>query len=384
MATKIGRTGPPLIEQLVAEPWRFDFFQAVRLLEQCAAERMQDAPHSHVHAVGYNDPPEEELLRFHALASHVFPPGEVCSITPLVDPDGDSGTNLRFDMVVPFFGLTGPSGVLPQHYTQLLIDRIRLHDYALRDFLDIFNHRMLSLYYRAWEKYRFYVGYEKKSWQVRTTELHGPMRQEARTALFEHCLYSLIGLGTGGLRNRLTFADEALIYYAGLFAHRPRNAVSLQRMLSDYVAVPVSVHQFQGKWLYLNPTDQTSLASAEAPDGMNASLGQDAIIGERVWSVQDNFRIRIGPLDYSSFCRFMPTGDRLKPLAQLTRTYVGPEFEFDVQPILRARDVPATQLPTGNSQPPRLGWNTWLLSRPMQRDCDDAVFIDEGYPTTGA
>ncbi len=380
MATQSGRTRPPLIEQLINDPWKFDFFQAVRLVEQCTAERMLYDGGTPVHAVGHDDPPDKELLRFRALASHTFPSGEIASISPLV-ADDDADRLLRFEMVVPFFGLTGPSGVLPHHYTQLLIDRIRLHDFALRDFLDIFNHRLTSLFYRAWEKYRFSVGYEKKSWQVRTQELHEPVREDARIALFEHCLYALIGMGTPGLRNRLEPGDEAFLYYGGLFAHRPRNASSLQRMLEDYFELPVTVQQFQGQWLYLDPPDQSSLPSREVLHGLNARLGVDTLVGERVWSVQDKFRVRIGPLDYGSFCRFMPTGDRLTPLAQLTRMYVGPEFDFDVQPVLRASDVPPTQFAAEEPRIPRLGWNTWLLSRPTLEDRDDAVFASEGNPT---
>ena len=381
MATQSGRTNPPVIDQLSDEPWKFEFFQAVRLVEQCAAERMLDGRSTQVHAVGHDDPPDEELVRFRALVSHSFPTGEIAALKPLVSDADRSESLLRFEMVVPFFGLFGPSGVLPHHYTQLLLDRIRLHDFALRDFLDIFNHRLISLFYRAAEKYRFHVGYEKKSWQVRAQELRGPVHDEARIALFDRCLYSLIGMGTPGLRDRLEPSNETLVYYAGLFAHRPRNAISLQRMLADYFELPVLVQQFQGQWLYLSPADQTSLPSREAADGLNCKLGVETIVGERVWSVQDKFRIRIGPLDYDAFCRFMPTGDHLKSLAQLARLYAGAELDFDVQPVLRAPEVPATRFVAEPPRVPRLGWNTWLISRPMQQDTSDAVFTNAGNPS---
>ncbi len=380
MATSSGRTHPSVIEQLIHEPWKFEFFQAVRLVEQAAAEQMLDDQQSPVQAVGHDAAPDQELLRFRALPGHTFPPAEITTLTPLVSADQPAAQSLRFEMVVPFFGLTGPSGVLPHHYTQLIIDRLRLRDTALRDFLDMFNHRMISLFYRAGEKYRFHVGYEKKSWQVRTEELRGPVSQEARIALFERCLFALIGMGTGHLRDRLEPSDEALLHYAGVLAHRPRNASSLQRMLADYFEIPVTVQQFQGQWLYLNPPDQTSLPTRELLDGINARLGVDTIIGERVWSVQDKFRLRIGPLSYHAFCRFMPTGDRLRSLAQLTRLYVGAQFDFDVQPVLRACEVPATQLSSDATPAPRLGWNTWLMSCPVQEDCDDAVFTHDGNP----
>lgn len=375
MAAKTGRTRYPLIEELISEPWNVEFFQAVRLIEQCAAEHMLEGEVAHVYAVGHDSPPEVELLRFRALPSHTFPPGEITSLKPLSDSPGESG--LRFEMVVPFFGLTGPSGVLPHHYTQLLIDRIRDGDFALRNFFDIFNHRMLSLFYRAWEKYRFHVGYEKKSWQVRTELRRGPVEPDESIALFERCLYSIVGLGTPGLRGRLVPSDEAFLHYAGLFAQSPRNGTSLEQIIGDYFHTRASVVQFVGQWLYLDPADQSSLPSRVRPQGLNTALGVNALVGDRVWSIQDKFRVRLGPLDYESFCSFMPTGDRLRPLAQLVRTFVGPEFDFDVQPVLLPEAVPPTQLGADSA----LGWNTWLLSKPKTEPCDDAVFGEEGQPS---
>lgn len=367
------------MELLVTEPWRFGFFQAVRVVEQYAAERMLRDETPAMHVVGYDDPPVQELLRFRVLPSHSFPVGELAGVRSLGDEASDAASP-RFEMVVTFFGLTGPHGVLPHHYTQLLIDRIRQSDHALRDFLDLFHHRLLSLYHRAWKKYRFDIGYEQKAWQVRGRERQGPVRDESRLPLFDRCLLSLVGLGTGGLSRRLDVHDEVLLYYAGLFAQRPPNASALARMLADYLGWPVEVQQFQGQWLYLEPADQTAMASRAEPQGLNARLGVDTIVGERVWSVQDKFRLRLGPVPYALFCRFMPNGDLLRPLAQLTRTFVGPEFDFDVQPVLSAPDVPATQLETDAATPPRLGWNTWLLSRPAAGDRQDAVFYQSGDP----
>ena len=103
-------------------------------------------------------------------------------------------------------GLTGPSGVLPEHYTRLLIERLRAKDYTLRDFLDLFNHRVISLFYRAWEKYRFQFVYE----QVKL----GAVGDETED-FFTKCLYCLVGMGTGGLRGRQKIDDETFLYYGG-------------------------------------------------------------------------------------------------------------------------------------------------------------------------
>ncbi len=380
MATPRGRTYPPVIDQLLTEPWKFEFFQAVRLIELCAAERILDGSSRHLFVVGHDDPPSAEMIRFRALVSHSFPTGEIAALTLLAPEVDDGSSEFRLEMVVPFFGLFGPSGVLPHHYTQMLLDRSRIRDFALRDFLDVFNHRLISFFYRAATKYRFYIQFERKSWQVRAHELRGPVHDEDRRALFDDCLYALIGHGTPGLLNRLELHNETLIYYAGLLAHYPRNANSLQRMLADYFQLRVKIVQFQGQWLYLSPDDQTALPTRSQSDGLNCRLGRETIVGERVWSVQDKFRVRLGPLDYATFQEFLPTGTRLKLLAQLVRLYVGPEYDFDVQPVLWGKEVPATQLVSASPQTPRLGWTTWLLSHPKQADCDDAVFSDRGLP----
>ena len=155
-------------------------------------------------------------------------------------------------MVVTFLGLTGPSGVLPRHYTELLLQRIREKDFSLRDFLDLFNHRLISLFYRAWEKYRLPIGYER-------SQLDDPDEQPDPVT---RGLYCLVGLGTAGLRGRLDVDDEAFLYYSGHFAHFPRSASALECLLADYLEMPVRVQQCQGQWLALEPDDQALHARA--------------------------------------------------------------------------------------------------------------------------
>ncbi len=99
------------------------------------------------------------------------------------------------------------------------------------------------------------------------------------------------------------------------------------------------------------------------------------MIGERVWDVQSKFRVRLGPLRYRQFVEFMPPGSALRPLCQLTRSYVGPEFDFDVQPVLLAAEVPWCRLSGDGADGPLLGWNTWVRARPFEHDVCDAVFF---------
>lgn len=366
MASAGGRKGPAVIDVLLAEAYRFDFFQAVHLLQRYADERAQAEPPARLHPVGHDRHPAREAIRFRALPSLSFPPSPIARVDAA--PDGQPAEDQPPkppSMMVSFMGLTGPAGVLPRHYTRLLLERIREKDHTAQDFFDLFNHRAISLFYRTWEKYRFPIGYERSQ------------ANESGEDLFTNCLYSIVGLGLPELRDRFDFDDEVTLYYAGLFAHDGRNAVSLERMLEDYFELPVRLEQFQGQWLYLSEDDRSQMPSARDPDGKNNQMGLNLVMGERVWDVQCKVRIRMGPLRYEQFRRFTPTGDSLRRLLEMARFYCGPEFDFDVQPVLRAADVPWFQFGADPDQGPRLGWNTWIRSRPFARDVDDAVFFLE-------
>jgi type VI secretion system protein ImpH len=247
----------------------------------------------------------------------------------------------------------------------MLVRRLADKDYSLSDWLDLFNHRIISLFYRAWEKNHFYLGYER-------AQLSAGQRDED---LFTQSLYSLVGLGTPFLSGRLEVDDEAILYYAGHFAHYPRSASSLESILSDYFNMPVAVEQFQGRWLYLEDADRSVSPSKNRPEGQRSVLGVSLIAGTRVWDTQSKFRLRVGPLTYEQFCRLMPTGDTLRPLCQVVRLFIGPEFDFDVQPVLKASEVPAFKLKSQEPGTARLGWNTWASGKPFERDAQDVVFL---------
>src|SRR5208282_3915063 len=137
---------------------------------------------------------------------------------------------------------------------------------------------------------------------------------------------------------------------------RPPNPVSLRGMLQELLKAKVLVKQFFGQWLQLSPDEQTRMLLGGEVPTLRVQLGRGAVAGERVWDVQSKFRIRIGPINYAFFCRMLPSADRLLSLCQFVRTYVGPEFDFDVQLVLRGPEAPWCAL-DGNA---RLGWNTWV------------------------
>lgn len=320
---------------LVNEGYRFDFFQAVRLLERLAPDR---------EAVGRDGPPAREVARFRTKVGLAFPASEIHEIK---DGAGDESPP---EVTVAFFGMTGPLGVLPQAYTELLIERLRHRDRALWEFLDLFHHRLISLFYRAWEKYRFTVGYEQD-----------------RSDPFTQYLFDLVGLGTAGLRGRMAVADEGLLLWAGLIAQQPHSASALQSILRDDFGVPVTVDQFMPQWLPLEGEHRSRLGAA------NSSPGTNLVCGARVRVHQSKFRLRLGPLTYREFVSFLPTGLSFRPITDVARFLAGLEFDFDVQLVLKAAEVPACELSSAAERPPMLGWTTWLKTGDLKQDATQVV-----------
>lgn len=391
--------GVAVIDGLRREAYRFDFFQAMRVLERWLAHEADGRGVERRMPVGYDAAPNEEIVRLRALVSMTFPPSPIAELRempPAKNADGlDDEAAPRtppFEMVCTFMGLIGAAGVLPTHFTTMLIERVRDKDEALRDWFDLFHHRTISLFYRAWEKHHFPFAYERSRLEaldrpsseprasasdgidVAADDADRSLTVAAQTAgvddLFTRALFSLVGLGTGGLRGRLRADDEAFLFYGGHFAHLPRNAEGLEQVLGDYFGITVEVRQFQGQWLYLSPQDCSQMSGI---GGANNELGRTTVVGHRVWDVQSRFRIRTGPLKYQQFQRLTPNGDGLRSLCEVTRLYVGGEFEFDVQPVLLASEIPTCQLGSPADEP-RLGWNTFLSSGPQPADFDGAVF----------
>lgn len=338
MVAEKRRTDSPLDQELFEEPYRFEFFQAVRLLERLQPQR---------EPVGHDSPPGREVVRFRTMQTLSFPSSEIHDLTR----DKSSADGDRPEMTVAFMGLTGPLGVLPHHYTELLMERARYKDTALWTFLDIFNHRLISLFYRIWEKHRFPVAYER-----------GELDQ------FTGYLFDIIGMGTGGLRGRLSFNDQALLHYGGLIAQRPHSANAVAAIVGDYFAVPARVVQFTGQWLNLEE-NVTRLGSA------HSQLGISTIAGTRVWDSQSKFRIRLGPLNLAEFNDFVPAGSAYRPAIDMLRLLAGLEFDFDMQLVLRAPDVPACRLGADPHLGPRLGWTSWLKTRDLTKDDDQVVLL---------
>jgi type VI secretion system protein ImpH len=330
-------TDKPLNQVLLDEPYRFEFFQTVRLLEKVFPERR---------AVGRNAMPNEEVVRFRSRVALDFPASEIHEFQESIDEKTDEQ---RLEMIVNFMGMVGVSGVLPQPYTDLVLDRVRHRDTSMWSFLDIFTHRSVSMFYRAWRKYRFPVGYERGNDE------------------FTGYLFDLVGLGTKGLRGRMSVPDESLLPYAGLIAQKPHSCNALENVLSDYFGTTAKIQQFCGQWLVLEKSDYTRLGR------QNSKLGESAIAGTRVWDQQSKFRVCLGPLDFNQFQAFLPNGSAYQPVKSIVKFMVGLELDFDVRLVLKKKQVPGSILTTRAQRKPMLGWTTFLKTKPFKADDEQVI-----------
>ena len=327
----------PLNQELLDEPYRFEFFQAVRLLEKIYPEKMP---------VGREAKIKSEIVRFRSRVSLNFPASEIHEFAETFD---EFTENQRLEMFVNFMGMVGASGVLPVHYTELVMDRVRYGDTTMWAFLDMFTHRAVSLFFRAWEKYRFPVAYERGKDD------------------FTEYLFDFAGLGTKGLRGRMALHDESLLPYSGLIAQKPHSSSALSQILSGYFGIKAKIEQFFGQWLDLEKESVTHLGTG------NSSLGRNVIIGTRVWDQQSKFRIILGALTFDEFQAFLPNGTAHKPMKSIINFMVGLELDFDVQLILQAKQVPGAILTTRAKRRPMLGWTSFLKTKPFKQDDDQVI-----------
>ncbi len=328
--------------RLLDEAFDFDFFQAVRLLMRVMPDR---------EPVGWIAKPHDEVVRFSARASLEFPASSIHEIVP--SPENTEPPT----MTVSFMGLHGVNGVLPIHYTEWLVLRQSAKDTAMAAFFDLFNHRWISLLYKAWEKQRLPMAFERSRLEKRSVDrLH-------------HYLFDLVGLGTRGLRGRMLVRDETFLLYAGLVAQRPRSASALRGVLRDYFGVPVEIEQCIGGWCELEQEDRSYMRIQT----VSCQLGVGAIAGDSVWDQQTRFRVKIGPVGYRKFCAFLPGTRAVAELEHLVRFFVGAALNFDLQLVLAREEVPACRL---HEAAPRLGWDSWLTEGGLPRDAEDAIFAE--------
>jgi type VI secretion system protein ImpH len=262
------------------------------------------------------------------------------------------------------FGVFGPNGPLPLCLTEYAFERIHHHrDHTFAAFCNVFHHRLLSFFFRAWADARKTVD-----------------RDRADAQSWTQFVASLIGLGMESLWDRETVPDPAKLYFAGRLVQQTRNAEGLEAIVGDFFRVRAEVQSFAGRWLNLPPGSECKLGDSPT----TGSLGTTIIVGSKFWTCQLHFRLRLGPMKLKDFERMLPPGpeeknvpkerESFRRLCDWIRFYSGEHYSWDAQYVLDKDEVPSVQM--GRSG--RLGWTTWLKTKPFVRDAEDVVLRPPG------
>ena len=348
----------PLLRRLEMLGHRFSFFQAVWLLERL---------HAGAQPVGQTEPrPAEEAIRFRPDVSMGFPPTDVRRIRRVVGPDGA----VRHLVEVSFMGLYGVSSPLPCWYPQYVLRTVSSanemqvsppHGAAaaapagtppdetspVRELLDVVHHRLISLFYRAWLKYR----HDRAFALSHRDEITGYVRR-------------LIGLPftTSPLTEdaaTLRVAPLRLLKYAGLLTQRPRSAVTLEGLLHDYWdGLAVRVEQFLGRWMALSEDDLTRVGAA------NSDLGVNTIVGDEVYDLRSTIGVTCGPVSWAEFLEFLPDSTRFAQTQAWIKLFLVDPMAVRLNIRIRAGEVPQTRLSSGEGGA-RLGFTTWAACGAM-------------------
>ncbi|MBL4647454.1 MAG: type VI secretion system baseplate subunit TssG [Gammaproteobacteria bacterium] len=301
----------------------YEFFQAVRLLLNASDLRLED------------------LLRFKTYPGLKFATSDIEHIRYT-----SINENELLEMMVNFMGVFGGNGVLPPHYTELILKQVRLRNPAIRDFFDIFNHRSIGLFYRAWVKNHFCIAYEQAK------------RDHTQEDKFSKIIYILTGYGQRKLQKQLPIAKENIAFYASYFQTRARSAINLRAMVYHYFKIDVDIKEFQGEWLQLGREALSYLPCRRYPWGRNMRLGLNTNAGDRVWVENAKFRIILKPATEEQYQQFFPGGESLSVLQRLVRQYVDLHLRFEIQLEPAEKMTKACRLHAKN--PLRLSWQTWL------------------------
>ncbi len=349
MASTNGQTPDPLIAKLAAEPFAFDFYAALRLVQSQFADQPR---------IGYSWSAAQDPVRLAQSPSLEFA-GSTLHIPEELERALQAVRKKRGEvprrpvLYSRHFGVFGPNGPLPLCLTEYARDRILHHDDpTFAAFCNIFHHRLLSFFFRAWADAQ------------KTVDLDRPKEQ-----CWEDFVGSLIGIGMESLRQRNSVPDRSKLYFAGRLVQQTRNAEGLGAIVQDFFGVTTKVLTFVGRWLALPAGSICKLGQSRS----TGTLGAAVILGNRFWTCQLHFRLRMGPMSFKEYERLLPSGSSFRRLCDWVREYAGEHYFWDVQLVLAKEEVPSVRI--GHAG--RLGWTTWLKTKPFERDADDMILNPE-------
>jgi type VI secretion system protein ImpH len=318
------------------EPWQFDFFTTLRRLERSYPDQPR---------IGDSAALREEYTALGQDPYLDFPASNLSTV--------DTAANGRLRVLVKFLGLLGPQGALPLATTEEAYGWWLSRDDAFPRFLDLFNHRFLQLFFRAWADSR-------------------PIAQHDRPDADRFVSYigSAIGLGSSPFRNLDSVPDAAKLAFAGLMGAQAKGASRLRGLISGLFNVEAEIFEFVGSYLPFEEGEQTRIGAR------NSALGVDMLVGASIFSVQDKFRIRIYVKDMEDYVRFLPSGARCEPLNDIVFFYLGEQLDWEVELAIPRGAVEPVRIGTFG----QLGWTTWMA--PAWSKTDEAYRTDARFHPT--
>lgn len=307
-------------ERLRDAPQSFELLQALLVLEQ-------ERPTSTSLACG-NDP-RHEVVRLRGPLTPVFAPSQISRIGYIEE----QGSAPQLVLHTPVFGLGGPDGPLPYAYQEWLQQRAREKDEATAEFLDLFQHRLLSLLYRVQRKHRLAL----------------PFCAPAQSPVYRQLL-ALNGLSAAGDEAQ----SSAVIARTALFANRRRSLAGLHNLVSQRFGLATRIEGFQGAWRAIPVASQSVLGRGTSPP----KLGRAALAGRHVWDQHAGIRITLGPLDSDQVRGFLPEGAEHRALGHLVAFYLDAELACSLRLVLKQADP--LHLHRHPDTAVRLGWGSWL------------------------
>lgn len=324
-------------------PWRYDLFQLLRRLDAQGGER---------YPLGRAPLPRHEPLRIGQVPSLAFAPSTLSKAVPRENSP-------LHEITITSFGLFGPNGPLPTHLTEYARERVYHHqDHSLTAFADLFHHRLTLLFYRAWADAQPTVSLDRED-----------------NHHFERYLASLIGMGQPGQLEKGSLSDHARYAVAGHLTRHGRDAEGLQKILSHYFNVAVTLVENVPHWQPIDARERARLGAGRRMP----KLGESAFLGVAVRDIQHKFRIVLGPLSLTNYSRFLPGEPWAVELRDWVRQYLGIEMVWDVCLTLAAEEVTGVSL----GGPARLGYSSWLGNQARPQPRNDLIFSPEPAERAG-
>ncbi|MBX2807121.1 MAG: type VI secretion system baseplate subunit TssG [Cellvibrionaceae bacterium] len=310
-------------------PEKDDFFTVVHYLQRIVRHH-EETSEDPIHSIGEDLNPKQERFRFHSKNTLGF---EVDDVQRVID----EGTHQeRYNFSVSFFGLLGATGVLPKHYTRIALEQIKHSDTTLTDFIGMFEHRLISLYYRAWKKYK-----------------HAAQIELSETPLSDDISQSLMRLVGSYDQHSLP------IFYSGHYTKVNRPLMNLQKMISELVQAKITIKPMTGQWLPINPKDRCLIGI----NGRHHQLGSGLVLGRRYWDLQSKITIAIADLSMDQYLELLPGKQKSQGLHYAIHTYVPIHISVAVEFKINANTKDVKPIGQGL----QLSHNAWLMSTPKSQ-----------------